>query len=222
MPLYSTSDFQPLWANLCKPPLHFGRRPPQSNYPPDIVPLEDNSSWLATRIKKSGISTTAHNKLASVTQSLPPILHVFIQAAVSSYSKGPRGLSVLPRVGGIFTSTTISLDPSLRQLPSRYAIHAGRYLTDKEFRYLRTVIVTAAVYSGFDQMLRLRWHHQLTFEHRAGVTPYTSNCLLAECCVYGKQSGGTLCCNLLCLRSKSFTKLGTPYTEDTVLFCRVP
>ena len=73
---------------------------------------------------------------------------------MSSYSKGPRGLSVLPRVGGIFTSTTISLDPLLRQLPSRYAIHAGRYLTDKEFRYLRTVIVTAAVYRGFNQELR--------------------------------------------------------------------
>jgi len=74
---------------------------------------------------------------------------------VSSCSKGARGLSVLPRVGGIFTSTTISLDPLLRQLPSRYAIHAGRYLTDKEFRYLRTVIVTAAVYRGFNQELRL-------------------------------------------------------------------
>ena len=29
------------------------------------------------------------------------------------------------------------------------------YLPDKEFRYLRTVIVTAAVYRGFDQELRL-------------------------------------------------------------------
>src|SRR5574344_2725395 len=110
----------------------------------------------------------AHHKLASMDQSLPPILHIFIQIAVSSYSKGARGLSVFPRVGGIFTSTTISLDPSLRQLPSRYAIHAGQYLTDKAFRYLRTVIVTAAVYSGFDQMLRLRCPHHLTFEHRAG------------------------------------------------------
>ena len=93
--------------------------------------------------------------LASSHHSLPPILHMNIQATVSSCSKGARGLSVFPRVGGIFTSTTISLDPSLRQLPSRYAIHAGQYLTDKEFRYLRTVIVTAAVYSGFDQMLPL-------------------------------------------------------------------
>ena len=155
MPLHSTNDFQPFWANLCKPPLLFRRRPPQSNYPPDIVLLEDNSSWLATQIRKSGISTMAHIQLASYTQSLPPILHILIQIAVSSCSKGPRGLSVLPRVGGIFTSTTISLNPWLRQLPSRYAIHAGRYLTDKEFRYLRTVIVTAAVYSGFNSKLRI-------------------------------------------------------------------
>ena len=88
-------------------------------------------------------------------QSLPPILRIMLPSAVSSCSKGPRGLSVLPRVGGIFTSTTISLNPWLRQLPSRYAIHAGRYLTDKEFRYLRTVIVTAAVYSGFNSKLRI-------------------------------------------------------------------
>ena len=94
-------------------------------------------------------------ELASQLLSLPPILHIDIPIAMSSCSKGPRGLSVLPRVGGIFTSTTISLDPWSRQLPTRYAIHAGRYLTDKEFRYLRTVIVTAAVYLGFDQELRI-------------------------------------------------------------------
>ena len=156
VPLYSTNDLQPFWANLCKPPLLFRRRPPQSNYPPDIVLNIDNMSQLAIRIKKSGISTMAQVQLASYSQSLPPILHIFIPTAVSSYSKGPRGLSVLPRVGGIFTSTTISLDSWSRQLPSRYAIHAGRYLIDKEFRYLRTVIVTAAVYWGFDQWPRLR------------------------------------------------------------------
>ena len=93
-------------------------------------------------------------QLALYHQWLPPILHMNIPIAMSSYSKGARGLSVFPRVGGIFTSTTISLDPWLRQLPSRYAIHAGRYLTDKEFRYLRTVIVTAAVYLCFISMLR--------------------------------------------------------------------
>ena len=43
-----------------------------------------------------------------------------------------------------------------RQLPSRYAIRAGQNLPDKEFRYLRTVIVTAAVYWGLSSLLRLR------------------------------------------------------------------
>ena len=37
-----------------------------------------------------------------------------------------------------------------------YAFRAGQNLPDKEFRYLRTVIVTAAVYRGFNSMLRLR------------------------------------------------------------------
>ena len=71
-----------------------------------------------------------------------------------SYSKGARGLSVLLRETGIFTGTTNSLRLSSRQRPTRYAIHAGRNLPDKVLRYLRTVIVTAAVYRGFGSMLR--------------------------------------------------------------------
>ena len=71
-----------------------------------------------------------------------------------SCSKGSRGLSVLLRVTGIFTGTTVSLSPWLRQWGNRYAIRAGRNLPDKEFRYLRTVIVTAAVYRGFGSKLR--------------------------------------------------------------------
>ena len=74
---------------------------------------------------------------------------------MSSYSKALRGLSVPLQVSGIFTATIFS--PSLlpRQFPSRYAIRAGQNLPDKEFRYLRTVIVTAAVYRGFELMLPL-------------------------------------------------------------------
>ena len=41
----------------------------------------------------------------------------------------------------------------MRQWGSRYAIRAGRNLPDKEFRYLRTVIVTAAVYWGLSSLL---------------------------------------------------------------------
>ena len=73
---------------------------------------------------------------------------------MSSYSKAPWGLSVLSQVTGIFTGITISPSLLLRQCPNRYAFRAGRNLPDKEFRYLRTVIVTAAVYWGFDSMLR--------------------------------------------------------------------
>ena len=71
-----------------------------------------------------------------------------------SYSKGARGLSVQSREAGIFTDTTNSLSVSLRQRPTRYAIHARRNLPDKVLRYLRTVIVTAAVYWGFNSELR--------------------------------------------------------------------
>ena len=41
----------------------------------------------------------------------------------------------------------------MRQRGNRYAIRAGRNVPDKEFRYLRTVIVTAAVYWGFGSKL---------------------------------------------------------------------
>src|SRR5690625_2351308 len=54
----------------------------------------------------------------------------------------------------IFTHSIISPGLSLRQCPSRCTFRAGRNLPDKEFRYLRTVIVTAAVYWGFGSMLR--------------------------------------------------------------------
>jgi hypothetical protein len=72
---------------------------------------------------------------------------------MSGYSKGSRGLSVPIRVNGIFTVATVSPDLMLRQCRSCYTIRAGRNLPDKEFRYLRTVIVTAAVYWGFNSML---------------------------------------------------------------------
>jgi hypothetical protein len=123
--------------------------------------------------------------LACRLQSLPPILHMLFRNSVPSYSKGARGLSVLLRVIGIFTDSPISLSLWLRQWGNRYAIRAGRNLPDKEFRYLRTVIVTAAVYRGFNSVLA---HLLLTFRHRAGVSPYTSSFDFAETCVFSKQS----------------------------------
>src|SRR5512145_95108 len=92
--------------------------------------------------------------LAKQYQSLRPILHITYPGSIRSCSKGARGLSVPLRVLGIFTETTISPSSWLRQCPDRYTIRAGRNLPDKEFRYLRTVIVTAAVYWGFNSKLR--------------------------------------------------------------------
>jgi hypothetical protein len=92
-------------------------------------------------------------RLATPHHSLPPILHIIHPKSMLSYSKGSRGLSVPLRVPGIFTGTTISPSSWLRQSPNRYTIRAGRNLPDKEFRYLRTVIVTAAVYQGFGSRL---------------------------------------------------------------------
>src|SRR5262249_12944539 len=95
---------------------------------------------------------------------------------------------------GIFTTATVSPGPSWRQCSSRYAIHAGRNLPDKELRYLRTVIVTAAVYRGFGRQLRSRSPAPLTYRHRAGVRLYTSACALAESCVFDKQSLEPILC----------------------------
>ena len=140
---------------------------------------------------KSGIPTSAPQTLACLLLSLPPILYMKYRNPILSYSKAPWGLSVLSRVTGIFTGTTISPGGLLRQRPDRYTIRAGRNLPDKEFRYLRTVIVTAAVYWGFNSMLA---HLLLTFQHRAGVSPYTSSFDLAETCVFAKQSPGPILC----------------------------
>jgi hypothetical protein len=105
---------------------------------------------------KGSISPSAPPELALRLHSLLPILHKTYQNPVSGYSKGSRGLSVLLLVIGIFTNNIISPSPWLRQRGSRYAIRAGRNLPDKEFRSLRTVIVTAAVYWGLDSKLRDR------------------------------------------------------------------
>ncbi len=102
---------------------------------------------------KGGISPTTPPDLAARIHSLPPILHIMYTIPMLSYSKGSWGLSVPLRVRGIFTATTISPSAWPRQYPDRCTIRAGRNLPDKEFRYLRTVIVTAAVYRGFSSAL---------------------------------------------------------------------
>ena len=141
-------------------------------------------------------------------QCIPPILYINYQNPVSSCSKAPWGLSVLSQVTSIFTSTTISPSTLSRQLPNHYTFRAGQNLPDKEFRYLRTVIVTAAVHWGFGSMLRLRLHFPLTFQHWAGVSSYTSSFDLAETCVFVKQLLGTILCDWLLHQHPLFRSYG--------------
>src|SRR3954464_11143059 len=110
---------------------------------------------LETQYIKGGISRLAPRQPQPALHSLRPILSEMHRIPIPGCSKGSRALSVSPRVLGTFTETAISPSPSLRQRPSRYAIRAGRNLPEKEFRYLRTVIVTAAVYRGLASVLRL-------------------------------------------------------------------
>ena len=109
---------------------------------------------LGRRHGEGGIPRAAPRGLAPPDLSLLPILYTRDQRPMPSCSEGSRGLSVLPRVSRIFTTSAISPGPWSRQRPSRCAFRAGRNLPDKEFRYLRTVIVTAAVYRGLASGLR--------------------------------------------------------------------
>ena len=81
----------------------------------------------------------------------------------------------------------------MRQSSNRYAIRARRNSPDKEFRYLRTIIVIAGVHQRFSSKL----HPSL----RPGFTPplnvltlarhqplYVALRLKAGTCVFGKQS----------------------------------
>ena len=129
-----------------------GDRPSQTTHL-SLSSARIHGTLLEIQYTKGGISRTAPRQPQPALPSLPPILSEMDRTPIPSCSKGSRGLSVLPRVLGIFTETAISPSPSLRQRSSRYSIRAGRNLPDKEFRYLRTVIVTAAVYRGLVSVL---------------------------------------------------------------------
>ncbi len=145
---------RPSRADLRAPPLPFRRRPPQSNCPPGTVPEPVDGLGLGRRSREGSIPRAAPRGLAPPDRCLLPILYTRDQRPMPSCSEGSRGLSVLPRVSRIFTTSAISPGPWSRQRPSRCAFRAGRNLPDKEFRYLRTVIVTAAVYRGLASGLR--------------------------------------------------------------------
>lgn len=77
---------------------------------------------------------------------LPPRLHRVKQNVITEFSKVVQGLLVFLDCLRIFTQNSISPSQPKRQWKSRYIIHAGLQLIAKEFRYVKTVSVTAAVY----------------------------------------------------------------------------
>ena len=129
-----------------------GDRPSQTAYLPRSS-IRITEVELGPRLSQSGISMLTPPKLTPRLHSLPPILHKLNPGSMTGYSKAPWGLSVLVWGIRIFTDNPISPSPSSRQRSTRYSIRAGRNLPDKEFRYLRTVIVTAAVHRGFGSAL---------------------------------------------------------------------
>ena len=131
-----------------------GDRPSQTVHQALFV-ARITGSTLEPQNPKGGIPRLAPHKLTPVLQSLPPILYIKFRNPIPNYSKALWGLSVQSRVIRIFTHTSISPGPLLRQRPNRYTIHAGRNLPDKEFRYLRTIIVIAAVHWGLTSKLWL-------------------------------------------------------------------
>ena len=165
--------------------------------------------------RKSGISPLPPRGPQATAHRLPPMLRRPGPTPRPGCSKAPRGLFVLSQVTRIFTGTSISPSPPSRQCSSRYAFRAGRNLPDKEFRYLRTVIVTAAVHRGFGSPLRPRL--PLTFRHWAGVSPYTSACAVAETCVFGKQSLEPAPCGPLGLTARRHSRptlAGRPFSRS--------
>src|SRR3990172_5315984 len=82
LPLHSTHDFRPCGGYLRAPPLLFGRRLPQSNYPPHTVPGPDHGSRLEPQSYQAGISRLTPRRLAPPLQSLPAILHRQLQSSV--------------------------------------------------------------------------------------------------------------------------------------------
>ena len=86
----------------------FGGDRPSQTARLTMSPDQIHGRRLEFQHPKSGIPRLAPQKLASLLHSLPPILYIECRNPILGYSKAPWGLSVLPRVTGIFTGTTIS------------------------------------------------------------------------------------------------------------------
>ena len=71
LPMHYEHDFRPCLAYLRTPPLHFGRRPPQSNCPPYTVPNPDSGTKVRTS-NTPGWYFNVGSTRTSVLTSKPP------------------------------------------------------------------------------------------------------------------------------------------------------
>ena len=132
-----------------------------------------------------------HSTSAKAPASCVPSILCMQHRNPIGYSKAPWGLFRLV-AGNRHLHQYYNLPGGLlRQCPNHYAFHAGQNLPDKNFIPYRTVIVTAAVHWGFDSILA---HLLLTFQHRAGVSSYTSSFDLAQTCVFLVNSCRPILC----------------------------
>src|SRR5579859_3307037 len=116
--------------------------------------------------------------------SLQPLPAVWRMVSEDS-ARGERPFLLIVRTRRIVTVDCSTSSAGCTEFPAYSQILLG------QLSYLRTVIVTAAVYRGFISELAPL---HLTFRHRAGVSPYTSAYALAETCVFSKQSDGPFLC----------------------------
>ena len=132
---------------------------------------------------------------------------IFIVSHLSYTSKFNVQCQAIVKVHGVFPSSrgytassrrSISLSLGWRQPGHHYAIRAGRNLPDKEFRYLRTVIVNGRRLLGLQfkaspQGLTSPLNLPAPGRRQPLYSPYG----FAETCVFVKQSLGPIHCGLL-------------------------
>src|SRR2546427_194900 len=102
--------------------------------PQDVMSRHRGAKHRRRYELQAGMSTLAARELAPSLHSHPAILHKPHHSPMQSYSKGARGLPVLPRGDCISTNTSTSLRLGWRQCGLFSAIRAGRNFPDKEFR----------------------------------------------------------------------------------------
>ena len=178
-------------------------------YRPVKLPLlnnapPDSKAQVKFQYRKDGIQRPLHDRQSDhfpVSHLYPCMQH---RNPILGYSKSSMGsfrlVAVFRHLHQVTTLTAGWVD-----MPNHYA-SCGQNLPDKEFRYLRTVIVTAAVHWGFDSMP----HISLNLQHRAGVTVYVIFDLSTNL-RFCKQLLGPILCGSIA---------GAPFSEASI--CRVP